>query len=186
MSAGKPLLSARSWQWPIDSGKRRDFCRKRESQISISHLSMWMSVRILGLCSYISNLMIKHVHFLPCICKCQVSQWPWHTNTWLFFLSCQLYIESTLWNCRESKEDLLCPPHYHTQEGSGKLEGKRDWDACRKKNKLGLHYLAVIIVYSLYLWLFIYLQQFIDRCLSSFGKYFLGTFVNLALFGCNK
>lgn len=84
MSAGKSLLSARSWQWPIDSGKRRDFCRKRESQILISHLSMWISVRILGLCSYISNLMIKHVHFLPCICKCQVSHWPWHMAVFSF------------------------------------------------------------------------------------------------------
>lgn len=42
-------------------------------------------------------------------------------------------------------------PPQHTHKGSGKLGGKRDWDACRKKNKFGLHYLDVIIAYSLYL-----------------------------------
>lgn len=46
-------------------------------------------------------------------------------------------------------------PHY-TQKGSGNLGGKRDWDAGRKKNKLGLHYLDAIIAYST-LQLFVYL-----------------------------
>lgn len=57
---------------------------------------------------------------------------------------------------RKQRRPHMPPPH-HTQEGNGKLEGKRDWDACRKTNKLGLHYLAVIIAYSLYLWIFVYL-----------------------------
>lgn len=51
---------------------------------------------------------------------------------------------------RKQRRPHMLSPH-QTQKESGKLGGKRDWDACRKRNKLGLHYLDAIIAHSLYL-----------------------------------